>query len=148
MICTYTVSKFCRDDISLIENYSEAIKDTNEVWHCHHRDEIRILPSGIKVIRSRNELIESGRYYNCPANELIFMRVSDHRRLHMLGHKISEKLRTIFSNAGKRNRHDNFKGHMHSDKTKEQIRAKLKGRKLKIIDGKRTYYFPEVLNAN
>jgi len=29
---------FCKDDISLIENYEEAINDENETWICHHKD--------------------------------------------------------------------------------------------------------------
>ena len=29
--------KYCRDDISLIENYDKAVSDTTQSWHCHHR---------------------------------------------------------------------------------------------------------------
>lgn len=91
MICNQTVHKFCCEDISLIENYDKAIEDKSQVWHCHHRDEIKVLPSGIKVIRSKEELIENGRYYNCPANELIFLLPSEHRKLHNSVYVASEE---------------------------------------------------------
>ena len=68
--------KYCKDDISLIENYDKAIADKSRVWHCHHRRE---------TIYSRSGLIEIGEYYNRPACELIFLTPANHRRLHNLG---------------------------------------------------------------
>lgn len=82
MIDEAHVKQYCRDPFPYIENYSEAYADPNETWVCHHCDEIRFLPSGMVSIRSKAELIENGRYYSCPANELIFMRKSDHIKLH------------------------------------------------------------------
>lgn len=73
---------FCRTP-ELIENYEEAINDTEEVWVCHHRDECKTLPSGIMVIRTKEELEENGRYYDCPPNELIFLRKKEHAGLHI-----------------------------------------------------------------
>lgn len=70
--------------IDLIENYELAKADDFNGWDIHHRDEIKILPSGIKVIRTREELIENGRYYDCPPNELIWIRTSEHIRMHRL----------------------------------------------------------------
>lgn len=75
-------SKYCKEDISKIENYDKAKNDNFIGWSIHHRDEIKVLPSGITVIRSREELIENGRYYDCPANELIFLTNFDHQSLH------------------------------------------------------------------
>jgi len=86
--------KFCRDDISLIENYHLAVK-SNEKWDLHHKDEIKILPSGIKVIRSKLDLVENGRYENCPANELIFLTHSEHMSLHRQNEWESEEKRKI-----------------------------------------------------
>lgn len=74
--------KYCKEDISLIENYEKAIADKENMWDCHHRDEVRVLPSGLVVLRTMEELIENGRYYDCPANELIFMKREDHLALH------------------------------------------------------------------
>lgn len=82
MIKLKTVKKYCREDIALIENYEEAIADKENSWDCHHRDEIRVLPSGMVVLRTPEELKENGRYWKCPANELIFLKHGDHTKLH------------------------------------------------------------------
>lgn len=71
----------------LIENYEQAINDKSQIWECHHRDEIRTLPSGMVVLRSKEELIENGRYYNCPPNELIFLTTEEHTRIHRARNK-------------------------------------------------------------
>ena len=76
MINENYAKEFCRDDISLIENYDKAIVDKTQTWHCHHRRE---------TIFSRKDLIEIGEYYNRPACELIFLTKSEHHRLHNLG---------------------------------------------------------------
>lgn len=77
MINFKRVREYCCEDISIIENYEQAVSDENEVWQCHHRLET---DKGI----SRNELIASSMYYNRPASELIFMRRIDHQRLHSI----------------------------------------------------------------
>lgn len=82
MINEKYAKKFCKEDISKIENYDKAVNDTTQTWHCHHRDEVKFLPSGMTVLCSRQDLIENDRYYNCPANELIFLTKSEHRKLH------------------------------------------------------------------
>lgn len=82
MIKKFNVKQYCCEDISLIENYAEAIADTETTWDCHHRDEVRELPSGMVALRTQEELMENGRYYGCPANELIFLKPSDHHALH------------------------------------------------------------------
>lgn len=79
--------RFCCEPLENVENYHEAVSDPTTVWTLHHRDEIRTLPSGMVVRRSMRELMEMGRYYDCPANELIFMRTSDHIKLHRSGFK-------------------------------------------------------------
>lgn len=83
MINEHKAKSYCCEDIKNIENYNEAIT-SDLLYECHHRDEVKILPSGIKVIRDKEEMIEDGRYYNCPANELIFMTQSEHRIYHNL----------------------------------------------------------------
>ena len=85
MINEKNVKSYCKEDIALIENYDKAIADDSQVWDCHHRNEIKVLPSGITVICSSKELIENGRYFKCPANELIFLTPSEHNRLHNKG---------------------------------------------------------------
>lgn len=105
MICIKEVKKYCKDYTN-IENYELAIKD-NETWDCHHRDEIKTLPSGIKVIRTIEELKEIGRYYDCPANELIFLTRKEHNKLHKngnlysLGRTMSKETKIKISNSRK-----------------------------------------------
>ena len=68
--------KYCKDDISLIENYDKAIANKTQVWQCHHRRE---------TIFSKKDLKEIGEYYNRPACELIFLTPNEHHRLHKVG---------------------------------------------------------------
>ena len=79
MINEKKVRYYCCEDISLIENYEEAVNDKTLMWNCHHRKEIE---NGI--VRSQGELISSGEYYKVPAKDLIFMTHSDHLKLHYM----------------------------------------------------------------
>jgi len=75
--------RYCSEDLSKIENYELAKNDpTPNKWCIHHRDECKVLPSGMIALRSSQDLIENDRYFNCPANELIFLTNSDHWKLH------------------------------------------------------------------
>lgn len=121
---------YCREDLSLVENYDKALADKNETWVCHHRDEIKILPSGIKVIRTKYDLIENDRYYYCPANELIFMRACEHTTMHCKGittwnkgKKWSEETKRKMSVAA-----TNRKRAPLSEETKRKISAKMRAR--------------------
>lgn len=78
MINFKKVSRFCCENISLIENYDKAINDISQTWHCHHRFET-------DKHMSRDELIDANMYFYRPANELIFLTKSEHRRIHSIG---------------------------------------------------------------
>lgn len=78
MINFKCANKYCRDDISLIENYKLALNDTSQTWDIHHR-----LESDLGL--SADELMKQNRYLNVPANELIFLTHSDHMKLHNHG---------------------------------------------------------------
>lgn len=120
MISKKYTKMLCKEDISKIENYDKAIADTTQVWVLHHKDECKILPSGIKVIRTSAELKENGRYYNCPANELIFLTNSEHTRLHnMFRSKVSEETRKKMS--------ETRKSLKHTEETRRKISESLKG---------------------
>ena len=118
MIKLYNAKIYCKDDISLIENYDKAIADDTQTWECHHRRE---------TIYSAKELIEIGEYYNRPACELIFLTKSEHTRLHHLGkhhsaetrHKISE------SNSGEKNP---LFGKHHSAEARKKMSESKKGK--------------------
>lgn len=119
--------RYCYQDISLIENYENAIADKSHTWDCHHRVE-DIMNCGAE------ELIAQGCYENRPAHDLIFLPHGEHSRLHkvgkknFLGHKHTAQTRAKISASSKGNK--NFLGHKHSDKTREKISASLKGHKL------------------
>ena len=79
MITNSKVKQFCKDDISLIENYDKAIADNTQVWICHHRMELTL--DG-EFANSKQDLIRYGMYYNRPYFELIWLPDSEHRRMH------------------------------------------------------------------
>lgn len=111
---------YCKEDISLIENYDKAMEDNTQTWVCHHRDEYKILPSGMIARRSVEELRENGRYYHCPANELIFMTSADHLSLHHKGKVNSEESREKMKKSLK-GRVSPRKGVTLTNETKEKV---------------------------
>ena len=129
------VIEYCREDISLIENYDKAIADTTETWECHHRLEIQ---EGKTY--SMKELKALRLYYMRPACELIFLTKSDHSRLHAMNrskeHK--EKVKAAFAKMtveekkvfGVKNKGNTYRlGKKLSEETKQKIRQKAIGRK-------------------
>lgn len=89
MIAYYKVKKFCKDNISEIENYENAIND-DQIWHCHHK-------LGTDLNLTKQELIDKNLYYNRPANELIFLTQLEHRRIHTCGKPRSEETKRKLS---------------------------------------------------
>lgn len=85
--------KFCPEDYMLIENYDKALADNFKGWICHHIN---------GEIKSREELIELGLYYNVPYYMLKFVTVEEHAKIHS-------------AVRGK------FKGHHHSHESKLKI---------------------------
>ena len=125
MISNYQAHKFCRDAISEIENYEKAVNDTTQTWDLHHRDEIRILPSGMVAYRSKQDLIDSGRYFNCPANELIFLTRSEHNNLHHKGKIRSANTRKRISESLKGENHPMY-GKTYNAEYKQKMSESLK----------------------
>ena len=130
MISEAQARKYCKEDISLIENYEQAINDNTQKWHCHHRRE---------SVYTRKGLIEIGEYYHRPAIELIFLTDSEHRKLHSIGnnwlgkhHSEDAKKKMSESRMGKHHSEDAKKkmseSHMGkhlSDETKKKISKSL-----------------------
>ena len=123
MIDTYRAKKFCKEDLSKIENYDKAIADTTQVWHCHHRTEIW-------WHCSRQELIDNECYYGRKACELIFLTPAEHKSLHSKGKIVSEETRRKISEAQKgkprskesiKKRSETVKGRHLSEETKKKI---------------------------
>ena len=128
MIYLKNVKKFCKDDISLIENYDKAIADDTQTWHCHHRRE---------TIFSRKDLIDIGEYYNRPACELIFLTPLEHIRLHHLGKHLSAETRKKMSKARinkpksaetRKKMSEAQKGKHRSEETRKKIGEAQKGK--------------------
>ena len=125
MINKLSAKAYCRDDISLIENYEKAVSDTSQMWQCHHRRE---------TIFSKSDLIEIGEYYNRPACELIFLTPLEHNRLHHLGkHHSAETLKKM-SEVKKGDKNPRFgkpawnNGKHHSAETLKKMSEVKKGK--------------------
>lgn len=110
MICLATVKQFC-DEYWKIENYQEAVNDTTQTWHCHHRHEIEYNLSKI-------DLQAMDFYFNRPFDELIFLTSADHRSLHHKG-KVGVWKGKVGPNKGKifGENNPNYKYHI----TKEEL---------------------------
>ena len=79
MINEFWAKRYCSDDISLIENYYQAISDEKKMWDIHHRKEC---DSEGRTLFTRTQLVENNLYFKRPASELIFVTRSMHWKLH------------------------------------------------------------------
>ena len=79
MLNEYKAKRYCSDEISLIENYHEAIADEERTWQIHHRRES---DSEGRTLFTHKQLKDMGLYFNRPAAELIFVTKSMHCKLH------------------------------------------------------------------
>lgn len=70
---------YCCEDISLIENYHQAIADKEKMWDIHHRREC---DENGKTLFTSKQLKEMNLYENRPASELIFVTRSMHNKIH------------------------------------------------------------------
>ena len=118
MISEDYAKSYCKDDISLIENYDKAIADDTQVWDCHHRRE---------TIYSVKDLQDIGEYYNRPACELIFLTKSEHTRLHNLGKYHSEETRLKISKSNNGENNPMFGKH-HSEEARKKMSEARKGK--------------------
>ena len=101
---------FCKDDISLIENYDKAVNDLTQIWHCHHK---------LGVNYSKKYLEINGLYYHQPANSLIFLPQREHLKLHNKEKRLSTETIAKISKA--------LTGKKQSDETKAKRSVALKG---------------------
>ena len=134
MINVYLAKKFCKEDLSKIENYDKAISDKTQTWHCHHRTEIW-------WNCSKKDLIENECYYGRKACELIFLTPTEHKSLHSKGKIVSEETKQKMSKA--------LKGHLCNEETKRKISAANKGKivseetRIKIGEASKGRYLSE-----
>ena len=79
MINENYANRYCSEDISLIENYHQAIADEERMWEIHHRREC---DSEGRTLFTKKQLIDMGLYFKRPASELVFVTRSMHSKLH------------------------------------------------------------------
>lgn len=79
MINERNAKSYCSEDISLIENYNQAIADKEKMWDIHHRREC---DDEGRTLLTRKQLKEMNLYFNRPAKELMFVTRSMHWKLH------------------------------------------------------------------
>ena len=127
------INKYCKEDISLIENYDKAISDTSEIWDCHHR-----LETELNV--SAKQLIKMNLYYDRPASELIFLTHAEHTKLHNLN--LTEERRSNLSKSIKGRIAPN-KGVSPTKKTKKKMSESRKGKKIMTDGIERIWVAPE-----
>lgn len=73
------------EQIEQIENYWLAKESNFDGWHIHHRLETHNSDGEKRLVNlSREELIALDMYYNRPANELVFLTISEHMKLHKM----------------------------------------------------------------
>lgn len=131
MINESYAQKYCRDDISKIENYDKAITDPTQTWVIHHRLEFTL--DG-EFAHTPEELKRMNMYYNRPYFELVFLTKSEHRRLHtedknhpFYGKHHSDAIKRKLSEANK-GENNSMYGRHHSVDTKRKMSEALKGK--------------------
>ena len=76
------ITDYCKD-FERIENYEEAVNDTTQTWICHHRMETHNTDGTLRdTPLSRAELIAMNMYFDQPASAFVFLRKSDHSKMH------------------------------------------------------------------
>ena len=124
---------YCKD-YENIENYQKAKADNFKGWCCHHRLETHTSYRERRAVDiTRRELIALGIYYNRPAEELIFMKESEHKSLHSKGKQGYWKGKTgpnkckKFSEEHKKKIVEAKKGKKLSEEHKKKLIEAMKG---------------------
>lgn len=120
MISLSCVNSYCKEDISLIENYNEAVNSTKQ-YDCHHR-----LETELNV--SKQYLINNDLYLNRPASELIFLPHNEHVSLHHKHGLVGRKGKTASKESRQKMREAKL-GTKLTEEHKAKISASLKGKK-------------------
>lgn len=111
MINESQAKQYCREDITHIKNYAEAVADKTRTWLCHH---INGEPfTGF----CRKDLIKMNMYEQRPASELMFVT----RKMH-------EDIHGSCKTAGKSNKGRSNKGRTPSKETRQKLSDAKKGK--------------------
>lgn len=131
MINESLAKQYCRDDITLIKNYAEAIADKTRTWICHHRNAEPF--TGF----CRKDLKKMNMYYQRPASELMFVTRREHNIIHNKGKTVSAKTRAKMSEVKKGKHHsaetiqkmaESHKGKHFSDEHRQKLSVANKGK--------------------
>ena len=122
-----------------IENYEKAKADNFVGWDCHHRLETHNSDGFRREVDILSaELRALGIYWNRPADELIFLPISEHQSLHQKGKQKSKETKKKMSDAKKGKHHteetkmkmsESKKGKHFSKETKKKLSEAKKGRR-------------------
>ena len=149
----YRYEVYCKN-YQDIENYEKALADNFKNWEVHHRLETHNSDGERRLVDiTADELKALDMYYNRPADELIFLTIYEHSRLHMKGKHLSEETRKKISSAQKgrpawnkgkkmseefcrknseshKGEKNSFYGKRHSEETKKKLSETRKGKHL------------------
>ena len=119
----HNFEKFCKD-YENIENYEKAKADNFKGWCCHHRKGVDIPTEKLKAL---------DMYYNRQAEELVFIKLSEHASLHQKGKPKTEEHRKKLSETKKGENNPAYGkqyrlGKHHSEETKNKIAESHKGK--------------------
>lgn len=159
------LKKVCRN-YEQVENYEKAVADEENSWELHHRREI-------DENKSRQQLIDEGKYYDVDPSELIFLTEIEHKSLHntkernpMFGkatwnkgtvgaqtawnkgipmnEDAKERMKATMKKTWEEQGHP-WKGRKHKEETKKKLSESLKGKE-PWNKGKRMIYSEETLS--
>ena len=130
----YNFKCYCKD-YKNIENYEKALADNFNGWCVHHRLDTHNSDGERRAVDiSASELQALGMYYGRHASELIFMKKSEHKQLHMKGEhhpmygkQLYEETKIKISKANK-GKQAWDKGKTLSEETKRKMSEVNKGR--------------------
>ena len=93
MINLEQAKRYCPDNYKEIKNYEQAMKDSTQVWECHHIN---------GEWWSREWLKANNLYYNrTDPHEFIFLTEKEHTSLHKKGTKHTQATKDKISNSNK-----------------------------------------------
>ena len=110
--------KIC-SEFELVENYEEAVADTEKKCVLHHRKEL--VATGSDKFRKAEDLKKEGIYYGLPKEDLIFLRKDVHDALHKKECPVTEET--------KRKQSEAMKGKVFSEEHKRKLSEKKLGNK-------------------
>lgn len=150
--------KICKE-IEHVENYNQAEQDNFHGWILHHRLELTLEN---EQAHTAEELIRLNMYYDRPYFELIFMKRSEHTKLHNIAKgkaglyearkcKISESVKQAYKEGrlNKSGQNNGMFGKLPWNKGKRKPKVKKgpkgfhvcsKETKMKIAEAKRKYW--------